>query len=305
SSQFRCSKCNRDFKFAGALEAQLKEKIHPSRQTVLQPPPNTCTICNKTFRSANSLASHTASRVHKPISQKLSCLRPGCKKKFNSPSAMIHHLESGSCSHDINKDMVNKVITENDHTGIITNSAARTGLESWHRAQRSGILSPLEPGELTPTSSLDTAQDTLIGMQTPVEGPNPSALFSQLMLVFPLNTHHRCPLCPRNRDFRTKRRLETHLQSSAHAPRIYHCPVSLFDTSQLNHFRSFTTLSGLVQHLESEACNCGRSTFEKVIRFVGERLNDMGLDGLLMMPAERETGQSAINRPRESSRGHF
>lgn len=348
SNEFRCLDCDRDFVSATALGQHLSMKVHVVRPTLLQAPPNTCTTCNKTFRSAGGLRSHAASRKHKPISPDLSCIRPGCGKKFDSPSAMLQHLESGNCSEDIDVFTVNKTIMDNDPTGIITDAQARKGLEDWRKVQQGLIfaseeaetvdssvptgatenqfsdydededggvqiftpnsfdsasegVSVLQSGEMTPTSYNSTRRASTGAMMTPTPGLNgglnPAMLESELALLATqaYNTkRYTCPLCPADRKFLSRGGLETHLRSAKHAPKIFHCPTSLIDGSEevllgkkkKNHFKMFTTLSGLAQHLEAGACKGGSGTFDKVIRFVEARLKEMGLEGRLLTASE-------------------
>jgi hypothetical protein len=52
-----------------------------------------CHICHRMFRSMGSLSSHFNSPAHD--ANQFSC--PGCKKHFKLISALIQHVESGSC----------------------------------------------------------------------------------------------------------------------------------------------------------------------------------------------------------------
>ncbi|KIP12214.1 hypothetical protein PHLGIDRAFT_124365 [Phlebiopsis gigantea 11061_1 CR5-6] len=62
---------------------------------------------------------------------------------------------------------------------------------------------------------------------------------------------YECVLC--HRAFRTLGALNAHLRSPAHAARIYKCP-NVFDGCGVQ----CSTLSGLVQHVESECCGVQR-----------------------------------------------
>ncbi|XMA16440.1 hypothetical protein WAI453_009231 [Rhynchosporium graminicola] len=87
-----------------------------------------------------------------------------------------------------------------------------------------------------------------------------------------------CHLCPpsRTRPFKGKAALQQHLSSSVHAqvstslPVLddlsFHCPYTLLDdASQTRPLKQFSTVSGLVQHLESGACNGGKKTLRRVV----------------------------------------
>lgn len=317
--QYRCLDCSRDFVNPNALEAHLRNKVHAIRPTLLELPPNTCMDCNKTFATAMGLQAHCASRRHNPITPGLKCVRPGCTRKFNSPSAMLHHLESGGCSSGINVYSVNKAIMDNDPSGIITNEHAVQMLDDWCEEQQ-GLISNVkelkdvsvwssDEGEdsgmdddqfgggviLTPTSSNSASGTSSPGgmMMTPADSPTPTMLKKEL--AFLSRKKYTCPLCPNHRQFLDQYRLETHLKSAAHAPAIFHCPISLIEGyesvlegKKRSHFRIFTSLSGLAQHLESESCKGGKATFEKVLRFVEARLREMGLEGRLLSSSAGE-----------------
>jgi hypothetical protein len=61
--------------------------------------------------------------------------------------------------------------------------------------------------------------------------------------------------------------------SAAHAPKIFRCPTALLQevTSGIaRKEKSFSTLSGLLQHLESGACH-GKGTLRLVFKYVEEQ----------------------------------
>jgi hypothetical protein len=58
-----------------------------------------------------------------------------------------------------------------------------------------------------------------------------------------------CYLC--SREFRGKAALTQHLNSPRHQEKIYRCP-------RTDCLREFTTLSGIMQHIESESCEAYR-----------------------------------------------
>ncbi|TGZ78696.1 hypothetical protein EX30DRAFT_322285, partial [Ascodesmis nigricans] len=179
-----------------------------------------CAKCVKSFPTASALEKHKASLVHNPISNNLTCLG-GCGKTFSAPSALVMHLESGGCTGDvgsaIDKKVLDRAVFENDTDGIICHGAIPEAI-------------------MTPGSTYDSGAMGLVTLQK-----NPLC----------------CPLCPWNRPpFVNPRALEQHIQSSVHAPKIYHCPEFLFNGMKIKppgHMK-FRSLSGLVQHLEAGAC---------------------------------------------------
>ena len=76
---------------------------------------------------------------------------------------------------------------------------------------------------------------------------------------------YECYLCTRYRGFPSLAALNQHLQSPAHAEKRYKCPSAWSGCG-----REFSTLSGFVQHMESEQCG--------VYRFKGRM--DRAIDGL-------------------------
>lgn len=58
-----------------------------------------------------------------------------------------------------------------------------------------------------------------------------------------------CYLC--NREFRKKDDLDRHLNSPRHNEELYHCP-------RLDCGKEFMTLSGMMQHFESQTCQAYR-----------------------------------------------
>ncbi|KAI0895122.1 hypothetical protein F4806DRAFT_503077 [Annulohypoxylon nitens] len=65
---------------------------------------------------------------------------------------------------------------------------------------------------------------------------------------------YKCYLC--GRAFGRLQSLNQHLDSAVHQPKLYHCP-KVYDCG-----REFTSLAGVMNHLESETC--GYTTFENV-----------------------------------------
>jgi hypothetical protein len=73
--------------------------------------------------------------------------------------------------------------------------------------------------------------------------------------------------------------LQQHLDSPAHARKIYHCPTDFVRTlgiKSTHHGRSFKTLSSMVTHLESGKCAGGFQTFREAMEFVEGHLAGLG-----------------------------
>ncbi|KAI4217441.1 MAG: hypothetical protein LQ351_000036 [Letrouitia transgressa] len=108
-----------------------------------------------------------------------------------------------------------------------------------------------------------------------------------------------CPLCPpdRQRRFGSILAFEMHLNSAAHAPKVFHCPmafsVDVPEPWDKKKERYFSTLSGLTRHLEVGACSGGRSTFRSAIEFLEEQLLRLGIVGVKLLVEAREKGGKA------------
>lgn len=96
-----------------------------------------------------------------------------------------------------------------------------------------------------------------------------------------------CPLCPNRRPFRTVVALELHVNSAAHAPKIFHCPLipiqDLPSGRKVAKIKSFSTLSGLAQHLETGVCRGGLAAFRRAFEYVEEKLTALGLGNIKLL----------------------
>ena len=58
--------------------------------------------------------------IHRPLSN-IRCVRSRrCGKQFTSPSAWLHHLESGACSSKMTRDKLRSTIQSSDINQLIT-----------------------------------------------------------------------------------------------------------------------------------------------------------------------------------------
>ncbi|KAI9773496.1 MAG: hypothetical protein M1839_002078 [Geoglossum umbratile] len=182
------------------------------------------------------------------------------------------------------------VIQENDTDGIISNP---------YETMRGTLLDATRPlplaintGAATPTTDSDdgvvftpgstsTGNDLLSpGALTPTSGYSSALSISSP----PSLSRNRCPLCPPSRPpFSNQKSRQQHLSSPAHTPRLFHCPISLLpnppssESSPTVILKSFSTLSGLAQHLESGACEGGTETFRRAAKYIEIRLKEMGV----------------------------
>jgi uncharacterized C2H2 Zn-finger protein len=119
--QFRCCECNRDFANEAALEQHLRDKkkhnfARPRKESHI------CEKCNKSFLNDSALKQHKRSLAHNAISD-LKCIDPQCKKHFKCPSSLLHHLESGTCFSEMDRDQLNKLVCAYDTDRVISDQS--------------------------------------------------------------------------------------------------------------------------------------------------------------------------------------
>ncbi|KAI4232182.1 MAG: hypothetical protein L6R40_007497 [Gallowayella cf. fulva] len=291
-SQFRCLECEQDFASEQALVQHLHDKkIHrPTGPSAASTKDSTygCDKCHREFEDRTALKQHQESVVHRPLSQ-LKCIASSkCKGRFTSPSALLHHLESGACRSGLNRAALNQLIQSHDAGNVITfGTQADSLLDS--TADDGVSTESCSPGLMTPSSH---SSETYSGLMSPQLTPStPLDGYFGLGLGQPgINQAGKlsCPLCPvDSKGFRTIQALHNHLSSPAHAPKVFHCPVDLIapakkgkQTKEL--IKEFSTLSGLTQHVESGACG-GSKALKGAMGFVQERLKDLGFQSVRLL----------------------
>ncbi|KAJ7794081.1 hypothetical protein B0H14DRAFT_2392867, partial [Mycena olivaceomarginata] len=78
-----------------------------------------CASCKRLFRSASNLTSHLNSSTHRP--RDVPCPGKGCGLAFVSRSALLLHLESGSCKSGADRPTINRYVRAYDTNNLITN----------------------------------------------------------------------------------------------------------------------------------------------------------------------------------------
>ncbi|KAF8148788.1 hypothetical protein K438DRAFT_1625326 [Mycena galopus ATCC 62051] len=80
-----------------------------------------CVPCKRLFQSASNLTSHQNSSLHRP--KDVPCPGKGCGLAFVSRSALILHLESGSCRSGADRQTINR------YTTYVASARAWNGME--------------------------------------------------------------------------------------------------------------------------------------------------------------------------------
>ncbi|BCS00072.1 uncharacterized protein AKAW2_50413A [Aspergillus luchuensis] len=257
-----CSDCDKTFVDATALRQHLQDKVHVKlKEKALRD----CKKCNKSFVSTTALRQHEQSTSHKPLAE-LRCVAESCRLTFNTPSALIHHLESGRCPSGWSRQTVNAILHGYDKDRIITKPVMLLDM-SFMSATLSPSNSSFSDIVCTPAewSEIDSDGE----MERSPIAPSPPGVDHGPLQQRTLS----CPICSssgRKRIFADQVALEMHISSAAHAGKAFKCPVAFTThaTSPNARTKSFTTLSGLTQHLESGRCQGGKSTLWKTMDYL-------------------------------------
>ncbi|MCJ1283268.1 hypothetical protein MMC26_002596 [Xylographa opegraphella] len=291
ASHFHCCDCDRDFVSADALNQHLRDKVHKPRtgssSALATESSWSCRECDRAFADETALRQHLSSVVHHPLSN-IPC--PGdkrCRKRFTSPSAAVHHLESGACRSGITRKSLNALIRSSDVQQLIHNGSGGEETPSLYWDDNASTSSfgggaPI----MTPRSNRSVATNPLSasllsGLLTPLSSGS-----DDFGSDFAPTAPPSCPLCLRT--FRTIGGLQDHMSSPAHELKIFHCPLTftapfLDEASATKATKLFSTLSGLTQHLESGACVGGSGTWRLVMQYVEDRARQNGWKNLRLL----------------------
>ncbi|PNP49429.1 hypothetical protein THARTR1_09751 [Trichoderma harzianum] len=300
AAEFRCCDCNKGFKSEKALLDHLGAKDHGAPVAKPQKAKEVkeyreCKECDRTFKNNKALQQHLDSVIHRPISN-LACMAGKicgveCKAHFRSPSALVAHMESGTCRSGMNRQKLNRLVVMHDTENLITSSDSSFETLGWASLENepepesscSGVMTPsTDSGSgvmLTPRSSQMDLM-SLSGSEWDLSDTDSNCT------ELPANGIYLCPLCPRSkRRFNGRKALEQHMHSLAHKPKIFHCPSLLFQGKSGKSrpsMKKFSTISGLVAHIESGACRGGNAGLRTVMQYMEERLEDMGMSFKLL-----------------------
>ena len=322
TSQFRCCDCEQDFVSEQALDQHLSDKVHQEiscqvckqgfasmlalnrhvvtehhasvdpKRKVYPAGIHGCFICQRRFRKQIDLDQHLTSVKHHPLSD-LPCIASDkCKRRFTSPSALLHHLESGTCRSGIDRHAINNIVRDNDVERLISSGPVGQSLLEFNEnasesSSSSGtpVFTPTSSGSSSPVP--DTMMENTMFQHVPfllLGAENPSfatmggaSIASTFEIPTPSSSR-------RSFNFDIVGRLPSfHADLSSHelTPTLFHCPTALVNsTPHSGRPRTFATLSGLAQHIESGACGEGLATLKKAMEFVQERLEKVGLGSI-------------------------
>lgn len=207
---------------------------------------------------------------------------------------MVAHMENGSCRSGMDRQKLNRLILAQDSDNLITSSSGIFEISGWASLENgegsascSGAMTPSTDSDegaiLTPGSSqIDLV--SLVGRR--LAGPASSDAES-CCTDLPADGVYLCPLCPETttRRFFGRIALEQHMESAAHTPKMFHCPSLLFPGESGKakpSMQHFSTVSGLVAHIESGACSGGSAGLRKVMQYMEGRLEEMGISFKLL-----------------------
>jgi hypothetical protein len=294
ASEFKCCDCDISFNDVHALVAHMESRAHrrplrpkTARQDKKKSLPvsssTNCAKCKRDFQSSQSLQQHLTSLKHKPLSR-LDCpVGTNCRGSFPSPSALVHHLESGRCSSGMRREEVHQIVESYD-LGIICHSPAASLTSSTSGLQ---VYTPVESDSwvltsdtesewslLTP-SACGSAEDSL--EQWSLLGDPESQRRGSLSFGSTTLQTLRCPICPSKRaKFSTLHALQQHMDSPLHSPKVYKCPSLGSKLDVTRQVKLFSTLGGLCQHLESDSCKGGKRALLHFVAFIQGELEKLG-----------------------------
>ena len=319
ATQFRCCDCERDFISEQALTDHLRcSKVHGTEKRgnktknkkkvkgkILQKKCSEsdqrkkCKKCKRIFATGNALRRHLTSVRHNPLSDIKCVASAECEKRFNCPSAQLHHLEAGRCASGMTKTKLNAAIAANDSERIITSkkaTAQRLLEDNSSATSKSQIRSPI----LTPTTAEFLNSYSFSTILTFTSFFFTSTNFHFLLSLRPRtrSSGQTCPLCPpfRTRTFKNSSAFQQHLSSRVHVSISmslflpifdeisFHCPRILMDeTSKKKIIKQFLTMNELTQHLESGVCDEKNTIFQRVMKYVQKKMKKMEFDELKLL----------------------
>lgn len=184
-------------------------------------------------------------------------------------SDTTHALSSDSSSNGVSI-LTPSASTCNTEEGMLTPSSGSSNNEDVLLTPPTSILSA-EDGMRTPSSVCSTNTAALLtpsasmiasGEWSFLESshrptPAPTSIDGSSTPTVHVDATSGLPSCSKcERTFASTESLRQHINSGVHGPKLFHCP-SFADAETTLPDREFTTLSGLVRHVEDGHCNAG------------------------------------------------
>ena len=328
ASHFRCCDCSKDFLDEKALDRHLQDKIHKQfqcqichqtlggykafdlhvvkahgapankKRRLYLEKSNACYACQREFKNKTALDQHLKSLLHHPLSD-LKCIASSkCKARFSSPSALLHHLESGSCCSGVSRQDIHDLVRAHDTERTISQGRPAQKFIDMHLNPMDIDSSSSGTPIMTPTSSASnspilTGEQTLDSLLPRLQSLSTGNANSRANVSLPdlemiaSKGSLKCPLCPgKSKVFINLGALQSHLSSCVHDLKRFHCPVGISHSSipgTKMPIKHFSTLGGLAQHVESGACGDGAETMRKAIELVQGKLQALGFEGLRLL----------------------
>ncbi|KAL4867879.1 hypothetical protein BDV12DRAFT_186299 [Aspergillus spectabilis] len=231
-----------------------------------------CGQCYRGFSSQAALEQHQKSLVHRPLSN-LECIDSRCQKGFKSPSALLHHLESGTCLSGMDRGKLNGIIYVHDNDHMITDQTQPS--QNYALDDTLSTCSDYSTESrviYTPSSTISISSLCL------AQTESPEVHISDLEMV----NFGGIPCNDCSRTFKSLQSLRQHRQSAAHTSARFTCPINLLGKKHTI-TRSFTTISGLAQHLEAGACAGGSTMLRDATRYLETCLQSMGFKRRILL----------------------
>lgn len=227
AAEFHCCDCDRVFKTQKALDQHRQDQGHIKVKKVHE-----CNECQREFPSEAALRDHQSSLVHKPLSDLKCTAGAKCKQRFNSPSALMHHLENGCCRSGLTRKEFNQLVQKNDTDRLSSSGPAERDIAKELHDRLSSLTltsnpvrTPIPSKDATPimTPTSDTGSGVPLSPYLRNSSPSPALSFTDVSEIptrpSSRNTGLFCLLCPeRTKPFSTVEALEMHLASTKHAP---------------------------------------------------------------------------------------
>lgn len=238
---------------------------------------------------------------------------------FKVPSAMLLHVESGKCVSGWTREGINARVVEMDSKNLITIPSKieedegedeiedecegeDEGEESQDEDDWEVITNGVSLLEVQRSSSFSSFASIESPLLTPNSQPSSPGETPSLQLQPTPNiqppSNFTCPLgCPHSTTFKSANALAQHIQSPFHSPSLFHLPFLSTKSTTLSQFpssssatptRTFSTLSGLAQHIESQAQGQDEGVFVELLKIVNEVIVEFGLKELrLEVPGKK------------------